>query len=128
MRAVQRWYRARLVRRVFLITLILTVLLLLISRVETSGFSEISAIVCAIICIAASIMDTWTSLQIFKRTVKEVEQNHVIRHISIYGDERVPQCYTPEELKAIKSKKLSYTGTILLKAVFILLLVSVLFM
>ena len=127
---LQSWYRARRVRKVFLIGLGVAVLFLLVAQVEKSGVASYGAIAAGIICIGASIGDTWISSKEFKRFVKEVQQKYFVRLVEKYGDGAVhqaPPCFSAEDKKVIRRKKASFRGTIFLKVVFMFFLIALLF-
>ena len=126
---LRAWYRERPVRRVFLVALLVFAVCMVFASVDSSGTITMVGIVSAIICIGASIGDTVISYRIFQTLFKQAQRNYFLQMAAIGGDSlaQQQQCFTPDELKRIKRKRMNYRTTIILKVFFIGILIALLF-
>jgi len=119
---LRQWYRERMVRRVFLIAIAAALFCLILVPIFKASFIGYAAMLCCIVALGASIGDTWMSSKEFKHGIKDMQQQYFTRMVETYGEymgASAPPCFSPQDLKQIKKKKIQYRGSILIKLVFI---------
>jgi len=124
--AFEKWYKERVTRRVFFVSIIIAIGLFCISSLFRIDFLFSFAIVVLMVAIASSISDTIISKRIFEATIKKIIFEHMIREIELYGQQITPSPFNEFDFKEIKRKKLSFMGTIVLKSIFIIILIALL--
>ena len=116
------WYRARRCRQVFFWSFVITLVLLIITRVDPTGYVFYGVCGVAILASGASIVDTWMSRREFKKTLKSVESSSRVRQTDVYGEVLMPP-FGPAERKQIRQKLFMYMAMIALKISFIIIFI-----
>jgi len=121
---LRQWYRERMVRRVFLIAIAAALFCLILAQFGGAFGNAMGygAMLCCIVALGASVGDTWMSSKDFKQGIKDMQQQYFVRMVETYGEQMgaaAPPCFSPQDLKQIKKKKMQYRGSILIKLLFI---------
>ena len=121
---VLAWFRARMVRKVFGVAVIVAVIFLAVGPLDPSGVCSILAITAAIVALAASTADTNITRKQFTLMVKQMRQKHFARMVE--GTAIQEFAFTEADEAFIKRKNRNFKSTIAIKLFFIIFLVVLL--
>ena len=124
---VKEWYKERKTRPVLVVCISVALLLLIISRFDPSGYVFYVFVAFAVMAIGASIADTMISYREFRKTISNLEKTYKVRQAETFGSvEKGATCFSPEDKKEIRRRKLGYIGSIIFKILFIVILIALL--
>ena len=118
------WYKARPTRPVTVWLGLSAFVLAVASSLDPTGYVFYGAMALLGGAVGASIVDTWQSMQIFNATITEAEQKHAARQIELFGSVLEPSCFTEQDRRDIRQKKIQFRLWLAFKAILIIILIA----
>ena len=122
--AFNKWYKSRLVHRIFFIATLLGAVLLVVSNFDNTGIIFIVGICVIVVAIISSVIDTIMNWTEFSRTIKRLENNNKAREAQYYGQPVSASCFSPEDKRQIRKKRMTYLTVVAVKVIFALILIA----